>query len=304
MKQNKNLKGVAIFLSVIVAAAILGSAAFFITSKLYKGRPYPATVSSPAADAVSQTDAATTGGSGAENETDAVKPSVSAETIVDIFLENRDVWETALEEYEWNYASYGFLDLDFDGIPELIIHHSEGSGEDSDNRYYKANVDSRTVTRINGEEEDFDPGYDLFYTNEEIMPKLLKNDITDELYYYCTDVSRMGIVGTSRRYGTMRITGESLLCNLLFFENTEAAGFNDHEEELNEYKVYNNGEGEDVDVETYEQSMDDFFSQHENMDLHYKTIDCFDYHTAEEAEKREMLLGSCKAFRYTGFSME
>ena len=304
MKQNKNLRGVAIFLSVIVAAAILGSASFFITSKLYKGRTVPATASSPAADAESQTDAATADGNGAGNETDDVTPSRSAETIVDIFLENRDVWETALEEFEWNFAKYGFLDLDFDGIPELIIHHSEGSGENSDNRYYKADVDSRTVRQINGEEEDFDPGYDLFYTNEEIMPKLLRNNVTGALYYYCTDVSRMGVVGTSKSYGTMRITGESLLCNLLFFENTEAAGINGHEEELNEHKVYNNGEGEDVDVEDYEEAMDNFFAQHENMDLQYQTIDCDDYHSADDAEKREMLLESCKAFRYTGFSLE
>ena len=299
MQQNKTLRGVAIFLAVVAAAAILGTAAFFITSKLYKGKDDPVTTIST--NAVAADAAAQTTDSVAETEvaTDAAAPAVSAETVVDIFLENRDVWEMAVEGFSRSYAQYGFLDLDFDGVPELIIHHSEGSGRVSDNRYYRADIESRTVTRINGAEEDSD-GYDLFYTNEELMPRLLKQRDTGELYYYCANLSRGGILYSSLAYGTLKADGDRLLCEVLFFEETDATGG----EELHKYEIIRNGDRSEVEEWSYEQTQGDFFSQHEDMDLRYRTVVCSDYDDADETGKRDLLLGSCRAFQYNGFSIQ
>ena len=304
MKQqpNKTLRGAVILLAVIAAAALLGTAAFFITSKLSKGKDDPATatpMNAVPANAAAQTDVSETE---TEESTDpAETPPVSAETLVAILMENVDVWGPDLSLYPYGINRCCFLDLDLDGIPELILSNSSGVGRISLNRYYQIDVDSRTVTKIGDSDDELRSDFDLYGLDEEYAPKLLKNRETDERYYYCADITRVSYHENGKEYGTMKYTGGEVTHDPLFFEHT--TDLNTGKGETVTYTLYDNGVGTEVDSETYAQEKDAFFAQHEDLHLEFDTFSASEFNDADDETRTAMLLDACRAFRYDGFSI-
>ena len=318
MHPNKPLRIVAIILAVVAAVSVLGTAAVFITARINNGKDAPATpmdavpaaasdtvpgATEPTASVVATEPAASAEPAATEAEAPA-KAAVSAEAIVAIFMAHKDVWMPDLSEYSLNGVEYGFLDLDFDGIPELIVDNYAGSGRYSYNTYFKADPDSGTVKEISCSADYQEMGYDLFFLSEENAPRLLRNKETGALCYYCVDLLRISTGDYALYYGTMKYTGEKIVCNVLFMHHWEEAGRYDNPEEVNEYAIFHSGQETTADEETYTREQDAFFSQYEDMGLQFGTVSMHDFNDADSDAQTAMLLDACRAFRYDGFSIQ
>ena len=316
MKQqpHKTLRGVAIFLAILAAAAVMGTAAVFITARINNGKddpkatpmnavPAAASDTAPLATEPAASEAAASIEPVATEAAAPEKAAVSAEATVATFMAHKDVWIPDLSGYSVNSVEYGFLDLDFDGIPELIVDNYAGSGRYSYNTFFKADPDSGTVKEISCTVDYPEMGYDLFFLSGENGPRLLKNKETGELCYYCIDFLRISTGDSVLYYGTMKYVGGQIACSVLFSEHTTEAGRYSNTEEINEYAFYQDGAETEIDGEAYAQKQDAFFAQYEDMDLRFGTVNMRDFNDADDKTRTAMLLEACRAFRYDGFSI-
>ena len=83
----------------------------------------------------------------------------SAEEIAETYLADFALWSQ--DEYINMAAAehhYQFLDLDFDGVPELVVSVGDGMRGDSHNNYFRIDPDSRKVIALEAAEEDAGTG--------------------------------------------------------------------------------------------------------------------------------------------------
>ena len=71
---------------------------------------------------------------------------LSAESVADICIENRQVWEFG--ENSVGNCGYCFIDLDFDGMPELVSTSTQGSGLFTTDFFYKISLTRRRTAII------------------------------------------------------------------------------------------------------------------------------------------------------------
>lgn len=71
---------------------------------------------------------------------------LSAESVADICIENRQVWEFG--ENSVGNCGYCFIDLDFDGMPELVSTSTQGSGLFTTDFFYKINAEKSVVESL------------------------------------------------------------------------------------------------------------------------------------------------------------
>lgn len=216
---------------------------------------------------------------------------------VNIYIENSSLWEKDAEEFYMAGFYYLFLDLDFDGVLELVTTEVQGTGRFSTNRYFKINAD-KTVEEIMVDANQGESSCD-FYMDD--SPILLKNKSTGEYQYIVKDYIRAG--------GGMDFTAERTLdfadgkiseSSLFSFERIDA-GVSSSGETEEFYKVYN-PETKDVDKAEYESLRNEYFAQFIDVDLDVEIVDGMEYF--EASDKFALLLDAYTDFSFDGFEFE
>ena len=214
---------------------------------------------------------------------------------VNIYLDNASLWEKDAEEFYMAGFYYLFLDLDFDGVSELVTTEVQGTGRFSTNRYFRIN-ENKEIEEIEVDTSIGDSSCDFFMDDS---PVLLKNNSTGEYKYIVKDYIRAG--------GGMDFTAERELAyadgkisetNLFSYERIdEAVSGTGETQEF--YKVYSL-ENKDVDKSEYETLRNEYFAEYTDLDLEVELVDGYEYYESED--KFNLLYDAYTDFEYDGFN--
>jgi len=211
------------------------------------------------------------------------------EQIVDVFIDNKDVW-LPNEKYIGTAVFCGFLDLDFDGILELVICETGGSGVYSTNKFYKINQTNKSVCEITlpqGERCKFDLCFPV-----STKPKLLK--LKDgSLAYFCTDFSQAGMQNSTKAESLLKCNGNTLETQKLFLVKT----FIENEENSG-YFYYQYDKEYSVDGGSFEKIVDEYLESNNDLNLKWQTRQTSELTDASDIEMRQKLLELYNAFSF------
>lgn len=229
-----------------------------------------------------------------------VNKTLTPAEAVKIYQDNASLWQKNPDEFYMGGYFYLFLDLDFDGVLELVTTEVQGTGRYSTNKYYKINLADNSVEEITSDKDKGESSIDYYMDDS---PELYKNKTTGEYLYIGKDYIRAG--------GGMDFTAEKTLAlkdgvisetSLFSYERIDAAvSSNGETQEI--YRVYSL-ENNEVDKATYDNERASYFADYIDADLDTETIDGGDYSNATDADKFELLLDSYTEFSYDGFEFE
>lgn len=244
----------------------------------------------------------------AETSTSSVNTSTlnpaKPEDAVKIYQQNYSLWQIDPDNIRMSMDGYYylFLDLDFDGILELIATEFHGSGRYSKNNFYRISDDKTTVELIPFDESvDENNQCDLFF---EDSPVLYKNNTTGNYEYIFCDYIRAGGGMDYFREEEYSYKDGKICATPLFAYEVIQAEVSESGEKEEYFTLFNLDETSKVDKETYDNAIKNFESQRTNLDLDIETIDGNDYHQATEIQKYAMLLEAYEDFEFDGFKFE
>jgi len=220
--------------------------------------------------------------------------SLTAEQIIDIYIENRNVWMFA-EDGINILGGYGYLllDMDFDGVCELIASQGTGSGVFSTNRFYRIN-EYNEVEEIRQSDDDVF-GYDLYVLSQHI--RLMKNTSDDSLFYYARDYTRVGYGENGTCYGKLYMKNGEIVEEGVFSEYHNQWDDN-AENHIHSYEIYENGQWTELDSEAYEVKTTEFEKLNTDLNLKFKAIDASEYDKLDKEEQKRIFTESYKSFSY------
>ena len=221
--------------------------------------------------------------------------------IVKIYMDNIDVWKANAESTEW--YGYLFLDLDFDGVLELVSSVCRGTGFFSENKYYKANLDTNTVSEIPFPNKNSSMECDLTGID---YPQLYKNNATGKLKYLMYDNMRNGAANTTTTISELWMdeNGNVATKNLWTF-NYAAESYN--VQGVYTYMTYDeDGKAITITESEYDELLEQYEIANTNLKMEFKTVsgygtiesDYSDFHALDYNSQTELLLESYNAFKY------
>ncbi|MBP3442391.1 MAG: zinc ribbon domain-containing protein [Clostridia bacterium] len=222
---------------------------------------------------------------------------LSADDIVSVYMKNKSVWCKDYGNFMHDgYSSfYVFVDLDFDGIPELLTTGVAGSGVYSSNKFYKLNSTKDGVEEITYT-ADSEEMYDFKASDE--FPKLLKNKKNGDYVYWCHDVYSAGAAfGHGTTHGILEYAGGKVTQNDMFSTGIVREGGveNDY------FNVITGSDYKKVSESEYNKSYDSFMSDYEKVNLKLKFISGNEFSGASEAQQKEYFKSSLKGFGFDGY---
>ena len=229
---------------------------------------------------------------------------LSAEEAVEIYLNNKNVWMADLDYSPMNGYGYTFLDLDMDGILELVVTICDGSGRYSYNSYYTINKAEKTVVPIQyaNSDEAYGEGFDYVYNNN--YPKLLKNKEDNTFIYFGYDYIRSSSSEYENLYGSLIASNGELFYKNLFYTYHCDANWLDNTEDIDEFGYYENDTCVFLDETEYNKKVDEFYSKYDDLDLKWKFIEGSEFGNASSDQQRKLLTEAYNAFSYNGINLE
>ena len=223
---------------------------------------------------------------------------LTATDIINIYFDNKSVWAAPEDYYStvMEPTVYSFIDIDFDGIPELFMSSMQGSAHISINYAYRLNKKNKTIEKIPFEEEPEGSffGYDLF--NEEL--ELLKNNKDGKLHYYAFDCNTV-YMEQIFIWGFLELENGIIESKPVFYVMHPFGGDEEDGREV-EYGLFDSNEQvQYITEEEYNKKNDGFFKDYTKLNLKYKTVDLNVLQTCPENEQKELFLGSYNAFKYS-----
>ena len=231
-----------------------------------------------------------------ETSASADSSELSAENIVQMYLNNASVWEVA-DDSEWFY--YLFVDLDFDGTLELIS--SSGSGADSNNRYFRLNPADSSVTEITYSDKDTQSQWD--FTGGD-YPQLYKNNASGKLCYLVYDNIRTETMAGGMRIGELTMNSDNSISSQNLWGFSYASKDNTANGEFEfVYSIYEDGKEVEVNAEKYDKTLANYEQENTKMALSFKLIeyanDTYTYTSLTKEAKYDLLLEAYNAFAYS-----
>ncbi|MBR3594389.1 MAG: hypothetical protein IKL44_06940 [Clostridia bacterium] len=229
------------------------------------------------------------------------EPVLSPKSAVEIYMANKDVWMHDLEATPMNGYGYCLLDLDFDGVLELICSLNDGSGRFSYNSYYKINISTKKVEKLDatfGTEGDFD----VYYLQSKETKLFSGRD--GQKFYYCADFSRVSSGEYGTTYGKMYLKDKKVQAEYLFYDYFCDGTMAKDGKDVKEYGYYEDGEGVKLSKNQYDEKFKKFGEDNADLQLNWKSISGDEFHKANDATKKQQLLATYKAFSYSGFSFD
>ena len=196
----------------------------------------------------------------------ATAENVAPEEIVKMYMDNADVWANDSEGIDW--FGYLFLDLDFDGVLELVYTTCMGTGFYSYNKYYKLDTDTKTVSEIPFPDVVEDMQCD--YTGID-YPQLYKNNSTGELKYMMYDNARDGLFRHTTHLSELFLD-ENGNVSVNYLWSFDYTADEDNTNGTFTYTNYENNVAKEVDEETYDKTINQYETDNTNLNLQFKTI--------------------------------
>ncbi len=193
--------------------------------------------------------------------------------VIQILVENRDVWMLHPEYMPIAGYRYGLIDFEGDGIPELYCNHCEGSGRFSNNKYYKVDLTNRTVSRMPTEYDgnDYVSYLDLYSGLNAYWDKE-----AGRVYYLGQDLMRSGAQYYSIAYGFLHWDGSQISVTSLWLSSV-----------ANDVTSYSFQGQEVADEATWTAMQEDFLADYIPLNITFtgatgnETEDCNDVQLAE-----------------------
>ncbi len=216
----------------------------------------------------------------------------TAKNVVACFMANKSVWYN-IDFFTTPYSNpqCTFLDLDHDGILELMTTKCEGTGWFSTTNYYKADLKNNRIHKMRSvypeyDNLDFYKGYGLYRSKK-----------TNQYYYHGYNYTRNGVYanGTSENFFWCE---ENVIQDkfLFFVLNNLIDGTANYTP-----TYYTMLDGEKVVSESvYNSQYKKFFADYTDMKLKYKAFSAKEFVNASEKQKTSMLLSSYNAFYHNG----
>ncbi len=216
---------------------------------------------------------------------------LSSQETAEIYLSQKELWQYDGDHIPMMGYSYCLLDLDFDGVCELIRNVNAGSGRFSYNEYYRINSDSRKVEIIPADDMENGNGYDYGRFEDEIR---LLSGVSDNLrFFFCKNYTRISTGVYTLDYGKMYLAPDGIHTEILFGE------YHDERDEANQEHLYNvkeNGNFRDVDKQTYDDCMTSFLAENYDSDMKWSCIDGAEFDSADGDTQKQMLTDACEKF--------
>ncbi len=228
-------------------------------------------------------------------ETEAI---LSPKSAVKIYMLNRSIWMENPEYMPMGGYGYCLLDLDFDGVLELINSVCDGSGRYSVNKIYRINIQKETVEEIqtNNKREYDIPDY--YYMSD--TAELCKNNATGKLFYIFSDYTYVD----SSEYGASfcgvymhnGILYETPICS-----QHSGPDYDNNSSEI--IKTFYFGEKE-VTQSEYEQKYADFYEENTRLKFEWAYISGKEFDGDIYANQQSRLAKAYESFSYDGFSFD
>lgn len=239
-----------------------------------------------------------------QDEAVATTPTVSPEDAltretVQIYVDNRAVWEYTQNDSEW--YGYHLLDLDFDGVLELVQATNTGADASSSNRYFKLDTENKTVTELSCVDKELDSKWDFVGGD---YPQLYKNNSTGDLKYLVYSNRREGISSGGMSIGEMTINekGEVTTKNLWAFDYAALTDDLDGEFSFSYYVYDENGDVEEVDADTYNATLAEYEENNTRLTFTYamadQVLEEVPFSELSDEELLERMLEMYKSFSY------
>ncbi len=222
---------------------------------------------------------------------------LSADDIASVYMKNKSVWYKDYDNFvKDGYSScYVFVDLDFDGIPELMTTGVAGSGVYSSNKFYKLNSTKDGVEEITYT-ADSEESYDFIASEE--FPKLLRNKQNGKYVYWCHDVCSAGAAfGHGTTHGMLEYSGGKVTQNDMFNSGVVREGG----AERDYFNVITGSNYKKVSESEYNKSYDSFMSDYENADLKLTFVYANEFAGASASQQKEYFKSSIKGFGFDGY---
>ena len=237
---------------------------------------------------------------GSGNGNYELKCIITPEEAVEIYLENKSLWMLNPEYMPMAGYYYALLDLDFDGVLELLTNINDGSGRFSTNTFYRINPETRAVEKVKIASGEEDICYD-FFSSDDIKLYKAKDDT---LMYYCNDLTRVRTGEYGTLYGWLYMEDEEMASQELFFEHIYDQDLSASEGVTNQYFYYENGNDIEVNESKYNAKKVEFFKDYTDMELKADVIFGQDLDDAAPQKQKELLLEAYMNFEYKGFSFK
>ena len=228
-----------------------------------------------------------------DNPTNAI---LSPEEAVDIYMANKNIWMQDPDYSPMQGNGYCLLDLDFDGVLELINSVNDGSGRYSYNNYYKLNLEEQSVEEIHLENEQAYSGIDYYYLSD--SSKLLKNQTDGSLFYIFEDFERAGNQEGVKYYLAIYMENGKPYVDSLFSEYWHPDYDNNTDKEIREYTFGD----EEVSQSEYEQKTNAFYNENKDMNLVWKCISGSKFDKETNSTQKQLLLDAYRSYSYDEFS--
>ncbi len=238
-------------------------------------------------------------------ETTQNKPAVAltAEQAVDIYMSDIDVWMKNSDYSPMYGYNYFFLDLNFDGVLELIVNSTDGTARQSYNRYFTINTETNKVEELSAiieadqdSSEEFG-GNDYVYCGE---IKLLANKTTGEMLYYCTDYTHVCVGHEAYSYGLVNMSENTVFTRVRFAEDFCEAGVYDNKQAVEKYSYCKDYKFIYVSKSEYDKMVKKFFDEHADLNLTWDYISGSDFDKESKSNQKMLLLKAYTAFSYKG----
>ena len=229
------------------------------------------------------------------------EPEFSAEEIVQIYMDNMSVWEyvpVSSEAYR-----YLFLDLDFDGILELITTTMQGSAQASDNKFYRVDTETKTVSEIPFPDKNPNQQWDFEGGD---YPQIYRNNETGELKYMVYDHERAAAMAAGMHIGELTLDSDGNISS----KNLWATSYIGAESPLSEtgedsysFSIYDeNSNAKEVSEEEYTNYVADYENKNTHMELDFYVVESanveYTFTELTKEEQAEKLLMSYTVFSY------
>lgn len=197
--------------------------------------------------------------------------------IIDIWMDNFDIWKNLPTRLS-NGAQVGFLDLDFDGILELVTAYSDRSG--SELEFYR--IEDAVVTKLNTSMTYIPFDVKLYYSSE-----------TDSIEYYGTDANSGGYNTYEDTFGSFAFkSSQNMVVRTDYFANAAING-------VAKYYDCRSGKAIEITETEYNTCKENFMATLTDLHLNYKFVDI---RKLSDEEIKNKLLESYNTFSYDEIS--
>lgn len=234
------------------------------------------------------------------------EPVLSPQSAVRIYLNNFNTWKVDKDTFYMNGTYYLFLDINFDGILELICSTCDGSGRYSQNRYYKINTNDYSVVQLDYHKSvsiDKDESFCDYYNKDKFM--LLEDKNKGEKSYLVYDYLRVSSDDYGMRYDILKSFEESIYFESKFSTHVISAVGSSSGTNEDKYFIYENDQSTEVSEAEYNELFNSFLGNHKDLSLEFNYIfDAQSFEALSAEEQYQKLLDIYMSFSYDGFSWD